>query len=353
MKKSSISYVYSIKNKINISPEYQRQGDLWNLEKKQLFLDSILTNFDIPKLYLHILTKPYTLQKNKILYAVIDGRQRLETLWSFIENEFPLGELQIEYRKKTIDLTGLTYQDMAERYPTLVELFDDYSLPLIGVKTIDDDQDPIEDMFSRLNEAVSINAPEKRNAIGGKLVKLIREIALHDFFTNAVTIPNKRYQHYEVVVRLLYLEYCIRNGEINDTKKSNLDQFAKDYKNKSLDSKISDTVDSALSSMTHIFDTNDKLLGSQARIPIYYLLFREGKMQNILKNITREKIFSFVKKVEKNKENGKISIRLTKQDLTEYDRLTIQGTNDASSIRTRFHIIARHLGVDSSKIDNL
>ncbi|MES2725776.1 MAG: DUF262 domain-containing protein, partial [Bacteroidota bacterium] len=42
---------------INLSPDYQRNGELWNLEKRQLLIDSILNDYDIPKIYFHVLDK--------------------------------------------------------------------------------------------------------------------------------------------------------------------------------------------------------------------------------------------------------------------------------------------------------
>ncbi len=54
---------------------------------------------------------------------------------------------------------GLTYQDLATEYPKIKIRFDSYILPVILVET--EDNDLIEEMFSRLNEAVPLNAAEK------------------------------------------------------------------------------------------------------------------------------------------------------------------------------------------------
>lgn len=353
LKKNSISYIYSIKDKIEIAPDYQRQGELWNSYKKQLFLDSIFNGYDIPKMYLHVLQNPRLIRNRTILYSVIDGRQRLETIWEFLENKFPLIDFKIEYGNTVTALHEMKYQDIAKNYPSIRTFFDSYELPIIGVETENDEEDLIEDMFSRLNEAVSINAAEKRNAMGGNMVKLIRRIASHPFFKNRVRISNKRYQHYEVAARLLFLENSIRKKEIVDTKKAFLDDFVKEYKTRPPRQETKEKVKEILDTMSRTFFSNDKLLQSQARIPIYYLLFREAKTQGRLRNITRQKILTFTKKVEDNKRQAQTSLRLAKPDLLEYDRLTIQGTNDSSSIRTRFHIISRHFDIDSSSIDQL
>lgn len=356
MKKNTVSYLYSIKDKIDISPPYQRHGDLWNQEKKQLFLDSIFNGYDIPKLYFHVLEKSRVLTNGKrALYAVIDGRQRLETLWNFIENQFPLGDYTINRLKTPINLNGQKYRDLARNYPSLKSFFDDFELPIMCVElSEEDEEDLIEDLFSRLNEAVSINAAEKRNAIGGKMVKIIRELAEHHpFFTQKVSFTNKRLQHHEVSARLLFIEHCIQKGEIVDTKKTYLDKFVQDYREKQPEPEIYQNVKTILNEMSKTFVPSDDQLKAQGRIPIYYLLFREAREQNELNKITREKIMGFAKKVADNKKQAAISMDLGKFDLLEYDRLTIQGTNDASSIKSRFHIISKYFGINSSEIDKL
>ena len=64
------------RNVIDESPPYQRQGAIWSTEKRQLFVDSILNNFDVPKIYLHDLRGHDPVVK----FAVIDGKQRLDAI---------------------------------------------------------------------------------------------------------------------------------------------------------------------------------------------------------------------------------------------------------------------------------
>lgn len=54
-------------------------------------------------------------------------------------------------------------------------------LPIVCVNTENDDLDLIEDMFSRLNEAVPLNADEKRDAIGGPMTKVIKYVSSNSF----------------------------------------------------------------------------------------------------------------------------------------------------------------------------
>lgn len=355
LSKNTVSELYAIKDQIDLEPTYQRQGELWNKYKKQLFIDSILNGFDIPKLYLHVLQNPYEKDGKTMNYAVIDGKQRLETMWEFLDDEKSvLGDNDILYRKKELKLKGYNYEQLSREYPGLAGYFSDYPLPIMAVKTDDDDDEIIEEMFSRLNEAVSINAAEKRNAKQGYMIEKVRELASHEFFTKKVVFSNKRLQHHEVSVRLLFLENCIRNEQLIDTKKQYLDRFVDEFKEEEPKYPIFSDVTNVLDVMVENFKDSDQLLKKQGRLLIYFLLHREVlKQEDNLEKITREKIMNFNKKVEDNKELAKVSEELLKFDLHQYDRFTIQGTNDASSIKLRFHIIANHLDVNSENIDRL
>ena len=353
--KSTISYIYSIKNKIDIAPPYQRQGGLWDPEKKQLFIDSIFNGYDIPKFYLHVMEKPRTAIDGKIVqYAIIDGKQRLETLWQFIENNLTLGDFEMNQLRDPISLEGKKYRDLAKEYPSLKAFFDNYELPIMCVKLAPgSEEELIEDMFSRLNEAVAINSAEKRNARGGKMVLLIREIAKHHLFTEKISFTNKRLQHQEVSARLLFLENCIKKEKIIDTKKKYLDGFVDEFHDKDPESAIYKTVKTTLDLMYDTFFSQDDLLKAQGRIPIYYLLFRQAKEQNKLQNISREKIMDFNSKVAANKklaEQKGESASSVDFDLLTYHTQTIQGTNDAGSIKARFRIIAKDFKINPTDI---
>ena len=60
---STVLSVYVERDAIWVDPEYQRQGEVWSLEKKQLLIDSIINRYDIPKLYFHKLDRTTTIKK--------------------------------------------------------------------------------------------------------------------------------------------------------------------------------------------------------------------------------------------------------------------------------------------------
>jgi len=137
------------RDQIFLEPDYQRQSEVWSTDKKQLLIDSIINRFDIPKFYLHEFEKPKRLGGRVCKYALIDGKQRLTAIWSFINNEFPLSNDMVYLTDPTIELSGLTYSELSKKYPKISAYFDGRPLSLMAVRT--DDIELIEEMFTRLN----------------------------------------------------------------------------------------------------------------------------------------------------------------------------------------------------------
>lgn len=72
---------------VDMNPEYQR-GYVWELEDKQLLIDSIFNNIDIGKFaFIHLNDKKWAETGNG--YEILDGKQRLSTIIDFYENRFP------------------------------------------------------------------------------------------------------------------------------------------------------------------------------------------------------------------------------------------------------------------------
>jgi hypothetical protein len=341
---TTILRIYSEKDEIETSPEYQRNGGIWTPEKKQLLIDSILNNYDIPKIYFHQYARAERTSIGKS-YSIIDGKQRLETIWSFIDNHFRLSNDFVYQDDVSISLAGMSYNDIAQEYPKIKIKFDSFVLPIVGVST--DDLDLIEDMFSRLNEAAPLNSAEKRNAFGGDMVKAIREIANLNLFANKVKFSNHRYQHYEVAARFLLVEISrIENSKLIDTKKVYLDSMARRYRSGHEDTvnEVKDIVEGVVNKMNDVFINQDNLLRTQGIMVVYYLLFKRALEHNL--TISRIQLENFEQSVKHNKRYAEENYEAADYDLLEYDRLSQYGTNDVSNIRERYRILSEQINLD-------
>ena len=264
---ATIMKIFYEKDIIDLQPDYQRLGNIWSIPKKQLLIDSIINEYDIPKIYFH---EKYPVIDGK-KYAVIDGRQRLEAIFEFIQGEFNLSD-NIEYnRDRNIKLANLGYKELGEVYPQIKINFDSFVLPIIVIQT--EDLDLIEDMFSRLNDGVLLNAAEKRNALGGQVISNLRELIKNEFFTSRLKISNKRFQHFEIAARFLLIEDRLTKSLAIDTSKGFLDKFVKDNRKNSLIDQFCMNSIIVLNEMNKIFMEQDNLLKRQGDMVLYYLFF--------------------------------------------------------------------------------
>lgn len=340
---STVMMMYLDRAKIFLNPPYQRASGIWNLEKKQLLIDSLINSFDIPKIYLHEYQSPQKHGGQIFTYAIVDGKQRLQTIWDFMDGEFALSD-DIEFLKDPgIKLRGLKYDDLSREHSTIHARFTGRLLSIITIRT--SDTELIEDMFSRLNEAVPLNAAEKRNAFGGPVPIAIRKLAKNKFFTDRVRISSARYRHFDLACKLLLIE---SENKAVDTKKSALDAFVKHYAKSNLRRKteqLASSTEKVLVEMNDFFKTSDHLLRSPGIVVVYYLLFREiignGASKSAV-GLTRRNLLAFEEKLDENRKVAEEDTGKPNFEYLEFDRLS-QSPNDASAIEYRLKVLRKFL----------
>jgi len=286
-------------------------------------------------MYFHSLPGTGKSGKGRFKYSIIDGKQRLESIWEFIENRIPLADDFKYLNDSAIEAAGLNYRELGRKYPTLKMRFDGYPLSIISVET--DDTEMIEEMFSRLNEAVPLSAAERRNAFGGPIPRAIRRVSKHRFFTTNTPYSNSRYRHFDLAAKFLQVE---SENRITDTKKAYLDQFVKTWKNrpKSDAKRLEERVTSNLDNMSEIFVDGDQLLRSAGSAVIFYHLWRIVWMHDWSDEVSRSDLLGFEHKREINRTIASESITDADYDLLEFDRL-VQSPNDAYATEFRLRTL--------------
>ncbi|MCC2315606.1 DUF262 domain-containing protein [Cellulomonas xiejunii] len=165
---------------IDISPAYQRRLR-WSNKKKSLLIESLLLNIPVPPIFLY--------ERDYNEYEVIDGRQRLDAISSFLSNDYSLTGL--EYwpelrRKRFLDLPPVLQKGLLRRsLPAVVLLAETQG-------TGDDALDVRRVLFDRLNTGgIRLNPQELRNALyPGRLNALLIELARSQQFTTTWNIPH-------------------------------------------------------------------------------------------------------------------------------------------------------------------
>ena len=124
------------KNKqIELEPPYQRKP-AWKRKQRLLLLSSLFNGIPIPALIFH---KHFNEQSQKLIYDVLDGKQRIETILHFIELKTLRDEdtLRVEFvnpqtnKKDYLYYNELVSKKVNEEYENILEKFWTYELPVI------------------------------------------------------------------------------------------------------------------------------------------------------------------------------------------------------------------------------
>lgn len=193
------------RGKLILQPDFQRQF-VWDRKKASRLIESVLLRVPLPIIYL-------SEQPDGKEY-VIDGQQRLTSLFSFIDGAFPDGQ--------PFKLIGLTaYEELNKKsFPEIGEEFQDriqdYSLRTVTLLR-HSDADLKFEIFERLNSGSEpLNDMELRNCIHrGAYNNLLKELAEDADFRALLGLSkaDKRMRDAELVLRFAsffhatYLQY--------------------------------------------------------------------------------------------------------------------------------------------------
>ncbi|MES2193709.1 MAG: DUF262 domain-containing protein [Pseudomonadota bacterium] len=208
-------------NKITINEDYQRNSGLWSSLAKSYFIESILLEFPIPKLFVYA---KIDLKTKGTIKEIVDGQQRSGALRDFFNNK-----LRLSLKIDTEGFRGKRYSDLQDEDKSK---FLGYSLPIDQFAGVEESE--VREAFTRMNaNNVPLNEEEQRNArfqgtfkwFVNSLCKEKRERFLKiGMFSKRDLI---RMADFKLVADLAYL---IENG-IHTTKRAQLDAIYKKYNN--------------------------------------------------------------------------------------------------------------------------
>lgn len=362
LRNANVQYLYSRRSEIDMDPPYQRQGAVWSTEKKQLLIDSIINQFDVPKIYLHQFPAPKRIDGVTVRYALVDGKQRLEAVFGFLDGEFTLSGDFVRLSDGSQAAAGKTFNELVAQDPLLVSDLQATVLDVVTIRT--DDVELIEEMFSRLNEAVPLNAAEKRNALGGPLPVAARALIEHSFFSQKVPFTNRRYRHLDLAAKFLYWEHiqtldpaaAVTSGApglARDVKKVRLDRFFRDLKEDDDGAAKADMAKQGacgrLSTLSGCFIDNDALLQSVGMISVYYLLALKRGSDGV-EFPSRSTLLAFDKARRVNPGSSEGDLKASDLVLLEFARLA-QSPNDAAALNYRLWVLDTWLKASESGAD--
>lgn len=211
--------------KYNFDPEYQRRGDVWSDDKQAFLIDSILKNYPMPPIFLHQVIDS---ENGATKYNVIDGKQRLDAILRFINNEI---ELPSDYDVGAFGdsrLNGKKFQDLVEELQEFKMQFWRYILSVEYIET--GDIDVINNVFDRLNrngEPLEPQELRKAKYFNSELIKLVEDLSQLVDWNRLGKVKINRMQDAEFVSELVF--FLLEQEPMDASKKENIDDYYKKW----------------------------------------------------------------------------------------------------------------------------
>jgi hypothetical protein len=155
-------------DEIELQPDFQRQDRIWKNPKKSKLIESILMGLPLPVFYFG--------EKSNGDWVVVDGLQRITSVYDFMQGVFHLEKLDSLKQYNT-----LSFKDLDRASQRRIR---EYSITSYLIDIESDGENMIVELFHRINTyGVKLSDQEIRSALNqGKSVKFLRFLAgLSDF----------------------------------------------------------------------------------------------------------------------------------------------------------------------------
>lgn len=323
----AVPTVCRMKARIDPTPDYQRP-EAWSRKQKQLLMDTILRNYDIPKFYWRKVSRP-----DGVEYEVVDGQQRLRSIWEYSDDEFPLAK-----DCEPIDghaVAGLKYSQLPME---MVDRFETYSLDVVIVTKAEasEQEDEIRDMFLRLQNGTTLKAQEKRNAMPGAMRDFVKSVAKHPLFENC-RFTNSRYTYDHIAAQLILIE--LKGGPTN-VRDADLNRMYAEHRSFDPNGPIAKKVKRVLDFLLHAFPEKTPELERYSVIGLYCVASSLLE-QYVWRDLPEPLAQWFVEFEAERRANEALPEEDRDIGLSEYRRLTSQSTDAEESIRGRVETLER------------
>jgi len=184
-----------------IIPSFQR-GFVWKLSQASKLIESFLLGLPVPSIFLYK-------ERHSQKLLVVDGQQRLKTIFGYVGNNFPDSKKKFSLRDVHQKWIGISFLGLEESDKRRLK---DSVLRAVIIDQLDPkDNTSIFHIFHRLNTGGTVlKAQEVRNCIyQGKFNRLLKELNENPKWRRIIGLPkaDRRMRDIELILRFLALRY--------------------------------------------------------------------------------------------------------------------------------------------------
>lgn len=279
----NLKSMYDEKETLSFNHPIQRQSAQWDNEQQSLLIHSMLANFPVPAVYVH---KTESIEvdakgKHSYTYSVLDGKQRMTTVFSFINGEYALSEdiPDVEIEDVTYEIAGKYFEDLDEDVQQEILRF------RFNIQAFEDVTDEmIEDIFFRLNNSTPLTKSQKaRPLMGVENSIFINDILAGRFFTEKCTFSKMQLKRSDDMCTLLQgmmlLDNKYRDYDFSSISADEVMNYSQYIKNNYPD-ECKDRLKRIIGFLNNVFYMKDKNL-KKVNIPVLFLIADKALAESI------------------------------------------------------------------------
>jgi hypothetical protein len=308
------------RNGFIFNKEYQR-GSVWKPKRQQRLIESIIKELSIGM---------FIVKKNGEKWEVLDGQQRLEAIFSFIEGEVRTPDNFEDFPEKKYDdlMQSSIYRPIFEGFEVYYE------------EVVDGRDAEMADIFLRLQEGVALNSAEKLNATIGKMRDFVYELSKHPFLKRGISTNEARFARRYLAAQMVLFELSSNFNhapfpEFGNPRYGKLKEMYDTHK-KSVPRWLRRQVSGVINSLHQTLGADAHVLCEGSDVPMVFLLASYlGKKYALQQAVLKEFIIDFFTRIAQVKlKEG----RKPKGPYQEYYSLRAKGLTP-DTINGRFRIL--------------
>lgn len=261
---ANIEKMHDEKKVLSFDHPIQRKSEQWSDTQKSLLIHSMLANYPVPNIYVLREDSQELDEKNKPVfnYFVMDGKQRLTSVLSYIWGEFPLDENipAITIEDVEYQIAGKYFCDLEE--PVQYEI-KRYKFDIIAFEECSNRE--IEEIFFRLNNSTPLTKSQVAKAkVGVEIAELINGLLTSKFFTVSCNFSKaqlKASDDQKVLIQSMMLldTNNVPDFELKDFSENSILEYSESIRGTYTD-KQSNILKSAVQYLTDAFPEKNKQL---------------------------------------------------------------------------------------------
>lgn len=324
----------SVKSNEALFDNVVQRGLVWSPQQKSELIYSLAMGIRVPEMF-----AKRTVKDGATLYDVFDGKQRMNTIYQYLEDSFklktikPVTYVDANKKKKTIDISGKLFSELPEMLQRIIE---ERSLRLVVFDDITEEE--LIEMFILLNNGKPLTSKSKALAHCKDRNNMLR-IGKHQIFNSSLLKKKGRENKEEVVI--IAKCWMMLNQKIDDIdfRSRNLNAVIQDIKiNKTDEKTLVSVFDYADKVLAESIKQNKKL-GKRFVKEVHFVSLVPYMVQAIEKKVTVDQFVEFIAKnfsIEDNTAFSDAYTMASMQSVTSPQNIQIRDKEIGSAFKKTF-----------------